>query len=144
MLEIQFTSDAEGAAKFLDLSLLALMVWREARGEPYEAKLGVAWTAVNRAKRPSWWGGPSIASVILKRSQFTSFMPGDPNALKFPLPDDPSWPDSYRAAVAAYTGAEPDPTAGATHYFSTNIVPPGWASFMTETARLGNFCFFRA
>jgi N-acetylmuramoyl-L-alanine amidase len=129
------------------LALLALCIWREARGEPIEAKRGVAWVVRNRATNPSWWGGPSFSSVILKLWQFSSFNHTDPNATKWPADSDPSWVDSLSAAAQAFAGLDEDPTLGATHYFdkSLDANPPAWATdgSMTKTVDLGALHFFK-
>lgn len=110
-------------------TLLALCIWREARGETIPAKVGVAWVIRNRAKNPSWWGKDWI-SVILKPWQFSSFNVGDPNATKFPVPEDTSWIACLQAAEIAWEGIETDPVDGATHYFdkSLDANPPKWAT----------------
>src|SRR5579872_4813595 len=84
------------------LQLLALCIWREARGECPEAKLGVAWTIRNRcAMAPAQGFKHDIAGNILKPWAFSSFMEGDPNAVKYPQETDLSWHDSMLAAESA-------------------------------------------
>ena len=132
---------------FYDLFLMALCVWREARGEPMEAKRAVAWVIRNRADKPSWWGGPSIASVVLHPYQFSSFNRNDPNSSKLPKPDDPSWIASLMAAQDACDHVGPDPTSGAVDYFdkSMDADPPPWATdkSMVHCCDLGDFHFYK-
>ena len=114
-----------------DVCLLALLIWREARGEDYATKVAVAWSVRNRVLDPGkdWWGDTWVA-VMTKPWQYTSLTaPGDPNLVKFPAGDDGSWLDSIKAAEAVYAGACPDPVGGATHYFdrSLDANPPVWA-----------------
>ena len=123
--------------------LLALAVWREARGESTTAKLAVAWSIHNRAAHPKWWGGPSLSSVVLCHDQYSSFNPTDPNATKWPAETDPSWKDSLQAAELVWAQAVADPTGGATSYFSGDTVPT-WAGAMTHTVDVGAFHFYRA
>jgi cell wall hydrolase len=118
--------------------LLALCAWREARGEPLDAQRGVIWTILNRAAKPGWWGR-DIISVILCPYQFSSFNQNDPNATKFPAPNDPAWPEILLAAVAPGT----DPTGGATSYYDDSIPAPSWAGEMTPTVKLGRLNFYR-
>jgi len=113
-----------------ELSLLALCVWREARGESLQGKIAVAWSIRNRVTKPgvTWWGD-DWEEVIEHKFQYSSFNPDDPNAKK--LPGDPSkdasWRDSLLAAEQAYTGAGLDPTNGATHYYAPSVVAaPAW------------------
>lgn len=107
--------------------LLALCVWREARGEPDDGMLGVAHSVLNRVARPGWWGS-TIHSVILQPAQYASFSADDPNNVLWPLEADETWHASKRAAQDAIGGA-PDPTDGATNYHAIDIpFPKGWGS----------------
>lgn len=115
--------------------LLWLVAWREARGESATAQLGVMWSVRNRAAKPSWWGN-SIVSVILKPFQYSSFNANDPNATKLPAEKDAAW-----LQIQKLDG--PDPTQGATHYYSTDIPEPEWAAQMTCTASIGSLKFYR-
>lgn len=124
--------------------LLALCVWREARGEIVAAKYAVAFSIRNRVLHPSWWGD-SWESVILKPFQYSSFNAKDPNAVKFPVPADTSWQASVAAALAAFNSTCPDPTEGSTHYFdrSLDASPPEWTVEMIHVIDIGNLRFFR-
>jgi len=110
-----------------ELFLLALCVWREARGANYAVKLGVAWSIRNRVVNPGWWGA-TYEQVITKAWQYTSMTgAGDPNLIAWPQgTSDPSWFDSIRAAQDAMAAKEADPVAGATHYYDNSIPPPAW------------------
>jgi N-acetylmuramoyl-L-alanine amidase len=125
------------------LMLLALCVWREARGEVADAKLGVAWSIMNRAKNPGWWGS-TLAEVVLKPYQYSSFNHNDPNATKWPPERDNSWLASCDAAQNAFSAAQADLTGGATHYFdkSLDANPPAWAAEMKHTCDIGNLHFY--
>lgn len=124
------------------LQLLALCVWREARGETQDAKRGVAWAIRNRVQHPSWWGIDWV-SVILKPKQFSSFNHDDPNATKFPTLADTSWAASLAAAAEAFDGTGPDPVAGADHYYDDSIAKPAWAEGKTLTTKLGKLNFYK-
>lgn len=124
--------------------LLTLCIWREARGEDLAAKRAVAWCIRNRVTDPGWWGR-SWADVVLKPYQFSSFNQGDPNATKFPGPDDAAWLNSITAAHDAFYGKGDDPTKGATHYYDDSIAknPPAWASKMVPTLKVGKLNFYK-
>jgi N-acetylmuramoyl-L-alanine amidase len=128
-----------------DLVLLALCNWREARGESLDAKLAQAWTVRNRAMNPSWWGGPSYASVILKPYQFSSFNHNDPNASKMPTEEDSSWTECLTIANEVYSGTGTDLTSGCSHYFDKSLDshPPSWAAEMVHVIDIGNLRFYR-
>jgi N-acetylmuramoyl-L-alanine amidase len=114
--------------------LLALCLWREARGELSTTKLAVAWSIRNRVANPGWWG-KTWAEVILAPWQYSSFNHNDPNATKWPAELDPSWQDSLTVASQVYSDdlhdapILPDPTDGATSYYdmSMDTDPPSWA-----------------
>lgn len=121
--------------------LLALCVWREARGECIEAKLGVVWTVLNRCHTRGQGFQPDIAGNVLKPGAFSSFIDGDPNATKYPCPDDPSWHDSLQVAQAAGIS---DPTRGAVFYFSPPVTIPPFAWGRVElSAEIGRLKFYR-
>ena len=125
--------------------LMALAIWREARGEPMMGKVGVGYVISNRAHNPSWWGSDT-KSVILKPWQFSSFNANDPNTNLWPDDVDPSWVDSQSAASVVYNGTMQDPTDGAVNYKVSSIPwPKGWGekSAYVETTVIGNHTFYR-
>lgn len=120
--------------------LLAIAVWREARGESSSAQAGVMWVILNRAACPSWWG-KGVIDCILMPYQFSSFNAGDPNATKFPLSTDPVFP----SILAMVRNPPADPTSGATSYFDSSLDdnPPQWSLHMTRTCNIGNLRFLK-
>ena len=129
-----------------EISLLALCLWREARGETVEAKRAVAWSIRNRVGHPSWWGG-TWSEVITKREQYSSMTdPGDANLVKWPLETDTSWMACMDVATEVYGTPIADPTNGATNYFDNSLDanPPNWAAAMVKTADVGPFHFYRS
>ena len=125
-----------------ELILLAICVWREARGESLACQEAVAWSIRNRAMQPSWWGDGYV-QVILQPYQYSSFNSSDVNATKFPQSTDPSWSSCLGAAGAAYNATIPDPTGGATNYYDISIPAPSWAAEMTFTMQSGTLRFYR-
>ena len=129
-----------------ELVLLALCLWREARGETVAAKEAVAWCIRNRVTHPTWWG-TDWCSVILKPWQFSSFNANDPNAVKWPRPNDASWQSCLVIANAVYAGEGQDPTHGATHYFDDSLKdnPPKWATdeSLEPAGKIGRLNFYR-
>src|SRR5271169_2984705 len=91
--------------------LLALAIYREARGEDRAAKIAVGCVIRNRVQHPSWYGRTWF-EVITKPYQFSSFNLGEPNSTVFGSPNDPAWQDSAAAALSVMGGAA-DPTGGA-------------------------------
>ena len=72
------TDPAELLVKFV----LALAVYREARGESVIGKILVAQTIENRVQDRRW--PDTYRDVVLQPWQFSAFNKNDPNALLFP------------------------------------------------------------
>lgn len=132
-----------------DCDILARTLWGEARGEGLSGQIAVAWTIRNRVfdgNARSWWG-EGYVGVCLKPYQFSCWNKSDSN---FPYlsgaKEIPSkqFAQAKRAADLVISGAEPDITGGATHYYaSTMLKPPVWAEQAKQTLRLGNHIFFK-
>jgi len=139
------------AVTLANLYLLALVIWREARGTSFDAMKAVAFSVRNRVLHPSWWG-KDWHSVITAHLQYSSFNAGDPNAVKYPQAEDPQWKAAVDVANTVYNGgataaACPDPTNGSTHYYDRSLDenPPSWAKSpeMTHVSDIGPFHFYR-
>ena len=131
-----------------ELIMLALVLWREARGESLDAKRAVAWSIRNRVRKPSWWGKDWI-EVITKKFQYTSMtFAGDPNLVLWPRSIDLNWQGALSIATEVMAGQGSDPTGGATHYFdkSLDANPPSWSkvSSSVHTVDVGAFHFYIA
>lgn len=135
----------DNAALLLDRFLLALAVWREARGESSLGKLAVAWTIRNRVHDPRW--PATYRDVILQAKQFSSFNATDPNATKFPV-DDAAWTacvsaaDDAMAGVGPATAANHWPATTANHYHA-RAVRPAWVDDSKIVADIGAHVFYR-
>jgi spore germination cell wall hydrolase CwlJ-like protein len=113
---------AEVPKEIKESKCLAVMIYGEARGEPHLGQVGVAYTAVNRAKKSS------ICDVVLSPYQYSVF--NDNPTLKTValsaslLPsyknifDEKAWQQSWKIAQDVLRRKVPDPTNGATHYLS--------------------------
>ena len=122
---------------------LALCIWREARGESFEAKLAVGYVVITRANLSRWWGGPSITSVIFHKEQFSSLThAGDPNLTQWPSDTDTTWGDSINAAKQAIAKSAVNPAPDADSYVS-GTVEPEWIASATFIAKIGAFRFYR-
>ena len=127
---------------YFNISLLALCVWREARGEPVEGKVAVACSIRNRVAYPSWWGR-DWHTVILKPRQYSSFNADDPNATKWPDEHEAAWQSCLEIADAVYTEVTADTTGGADSYYDISIPPPAWAMPERHTIDVGKLKFYR-
>ena len=126
--------------QLLDRFLLALCVWREARGETLKGKELVAAVVINRAMDPRRRWPQSIAGVVLQPLQFSSFNAGDPNAVKFPssLIDRSMWEDCVAAADAAIAG----PVLTTANHYHVEGLHPAWADDTKIVAREGAHIFY--
>jgi len=128
-----------------DVLWLALCCWKEARGQTAAAKLGQCWVVRNRARSslPRW--PRRILDVVTQPYQFSALTaPGDPNLAKWPKSLDPSWGDCISAARECLSGNTPDPTAGATFYYSDPLSapPPGWGGIVS-TVEIDGLHFYK-
>lgn len=132
-------------ASMSDTALMALCIWREARGELFLAKKCVGHVIKNRAAKGGWWGH-DVHTVILKPWQFSSFNPGDPNSTKWPDDNETSWTDSLAASSAVLVGGDFDPTGGATYYYDSSIEwPKAWGNQdnYENTLNIGHLHFWK-
>lgn len=124
--------------------LVQLCIWREARGSTPGERLGVLWTLLNRLNVPGHTFGLTLAEVILRPKQFSSFNQDDPNYRHYPrqsaAADWEAWQEIL--AMCAEEPLPADPTHGATHYF-TPPANPAWANPSKMTAQIGAFKFFK-
>jgi spore germination cell wall hydrolase CwlJ-like protein len=124
--------------------LLALMVWREARGVRV-AWPGIVWTVLNRALYPTW-SGQNVVGVITEYKQFSSMTaPGDPNLVKWPKEYNPEFLEIQDVIFRVLAGQVPDPTKGATYYWTAPLTtaPAAWGK-VVETVNLGGVHFCKA
>lgn len=124
--------------------LLALAIWREARGESIEAKMAVASVIRNRcAMAPAEGFHSTVSGNILKPWAFSSFNQGDAQCEKYPAITDPSWHDSLEAANISNAGHSADRSNGAVFYHDDSIgVPSAWGR-VEQTASIGRLRFYR-
>jgi N-acetylmuramoyl-L-alanine amidase len=125
--------------------LMALCIWREARGQSREVKTAVKHVILNRAANPT---GPyakchDVVSVILCPYQFSSFNRSDANAALMPNPKVTGDWNAWLECCAVVDAETQDPTSGANYYFDLSIKPPDWADPVRQTAQIGAMRFFR-
>jgi spore germination cell wall hydrolase CwlJ-like protein len=136
-----------------DIDILARTLYGEARGEGFGGMIAVGWTIRNRVEkdlgndgRPDWWG-EGYVGVCLRPYQFSCWNQNDPNypylsgAKTIP---NAQYMKAREAAVAVIEAREPDPTAGATHYYAKSMkTPPNWVKGAKPTVTIGNHRFFK-
>lgn len=112
------------------LLCLAMAVWQEARGEPLEGQVAVAYVVHNRAKG----NADKYCQVIAKKGQFSWY--------KKPKHVDKTSRTWVRAETVAQTFLRyKDKTRGST-YFHAKSVDPHWRRFVRVTT-IGNHVFYK-
>lgn len=122
-------------------ALLALTMWREARGEGAEGMQAVGCVVRNRVERQSYgdW-----SQCITAKWQFSSLTaPGDAMLVQWPETGDAPFKTCMLLAEGIYNGTVIDNTDGATHYFNPNVVMPKWASQLTKIKSIGHHVFYK-
>lgn len=132
-----------------DVTLLALLVYGEARGEPIEGQVAVACVVRNRVNQSN----KSWQDVMLQPLQFSCFNPGDPNLQKIlTLVENPEFGGKILqqcrwVAEGVYRGLILDNTGGATHYVThplyTSPKAPAWVHKLQFCGVIGRHVFLK-
>jgi len=119
-------------------------LYGEARGEPFDSQVGVAWVILNRVKKQGWYGG-NVTEVCRKPYQFSCWNGNDPNLpiITGITTESPAFRRSLGIAALAESGDLPDPTGGAVNYYADSIAPPTWVAQMVFTVQLGHHRFYK-
>jgi spore germination cell wall hydrolase CwlJ-like protein len=124
-----------------DIFYLALVTWREARGEGTEGMTAVACSIMNRVKNPKWWG-KDVTSVITKKWQYSSMTdPNDKQLSTWPG-NDPWWDKALTVAQVVYDSKVENPVGGADSYYDISIPPPKWADQTKFVKQVGRIKFY--
>lgn len=131
-----------------DEELLALVMWREARGEGPDGMRAVGHVCKNRATHPGF--PKTLREVILQANAFTSMtVPTDPEYRLFPGPEDPQHNFCLESSRSILAGLDDDPTMGACYYWNPAMEHSSWFENHVATspehplvARIGSQEFF--
>lgn len=127
--------------KAYQLCLLALVIWREARGEGPEAMKAVGCCIRNRVKRATWWGKDYVG-VITKKWQFSSMAaPGDPQLLNYPQTADAQFEQALQIAEWVINDTAHNPFPGADSFYDSSIPRPKWATAENFCGKIGRITF---
>ena len=114
---------SEDLARAYEAVMLALVMWREARGEGRDGQRAVGHVVRNRAK--AGWG--SVVECIVKKNQFTSMsVPGDGQLTKWPTLSDGRFREALEDAQRILDGSDGDLTGGALYYANLEVATSGW------------------
>lgn len=124
------------------LNCLAQAVYFEARGEPFEGQVAVAYVILNRVKDKRY--PDNICEVVFQnekrrnRCQFSFACDGrsdKPHEMA-------AWDTARRVAVGTLKFDSSDVTARSTHYHA-KYVTPRWAKHLQPTLQVGSHIFYR-
>lgn len=115
------------------LMCVALNVYHEARGEPYEGQLAVAEVTYRRVEQPYW---PNTACAVVYQPWQFSWVYENP---KEPNKDSLEWRTALEAALDGRTS---NVTDCATHYFNRKYADPYWAEKLDYEQRIGQHEFY--
>lgn len=102
-----------------DYFMMALCLWREARGEGNEGMTAVGCVVRNRVERDN----SSYYAEIVKPWQFTSIsVKADPEIALWPMGNDPQWAQAVQLSQAICDGTVADITGGATLYWNPKAI----------------------
>lgn len=124
-----------------EIDCLALNIYREARGEPHEGIVAVAFVTINRTKSSNF---PSTVCEVVKQKnkstcQFSWYcMKG------LPIVNPYNYEYIKKIATLVYANSDKmkDPTRGALFYHA-NYVKPRWSLRMKKTVAIGKHIFYR-
>lgn len=125
-----------------DITFLALILWREARGESVDAREAVGQVVMNRVRKPGWWG-KDVMSVVFKRWQFSSVTdPKDQQLTKWPESSDKQWGECLDIASRCVNNQIGNIVQGGDSYYDTSIPAPYWAKQEQFVCQIGKLRFY--
>lgn len=122
-------------------SLLALVAWREARGEGSEGMRAVMHVIRNRVITGRYGDWDHCIGAKWQFSSLTAN--GDAMLTQWPDSPDPVFAKALILSEIIFDGVDDDNTEGATHFFNPHVVMPEWSKTMTKTAIIGNHIFYK-
>lgn len=114
-----------------DVTLLARLIYGEARGESYSGQVAVGAVVMNRVKSSSFPN--TISGVIYQPYAFTAVADGQINLS----------PDSRALSAAKEALNGYDPTYGALYYYNPSTATSTWIFLRKTTITIGNHVFAR-
>lgn len=137
-----------------DLDIAARTIAGEARGEPIEGQIAVAWVIRNRAEtvfraktaRHHYGPMPSLRAICLQPWAFSCWNAEDPNkaVIEGLTLTNQLYLRMLELVARVMAGDAPDPTNGATLYHALKAPPPRWnPAKLRETARIGRHTFYQ-
>lgn len=134
---------------FKDLETGARTLYGEARGEPYQGKVGIAWVMRTRLENPGWWSrdkaddipDDTLEAVCRDPKQFSCWDDHNREKLEAVSADDPVLAECVQAMLDVFAYNVTDPTKGATHYYAHALVTPSWYAKAYDFVVIGRHTF---
>lgn len=133
--------------------MMALCLWREARGETIEAQEWVTWTIRNRCRKGWWNPSGTLIGAVVHPFQYSSMTdPGDRQTCRFPgyaqkdggwIPDQAMMQCLWVIDQVTMLPETMDPTGGSDSYYDDSIDPPAWATPEKARGKIGRISFFK-
>lgn len=122
-----------------EIELLAVLVFQEARNQPFLGQVAVAEVVLNRVRHPAF--PKTIRRVIKQPYQFSGVgARGVAQTKQQAMRANPqAWGIAYTAATFAQAS---NITRGATHFHAT-YVNPNWKDARKRTKRIGTHKFYK-
>jgi spore germination cell wall hydrolase CwlJ-like protein len=117
-----------------DLDLLARLVHAEAKGEPYQGKIAVAATVLNRVEDPCY--PDTIPEVIYEYNHGFQYCPVRNGEINCPADEQ-----AFKAVEEALEGK--DPTGGALSFFNPSKSFNVWIRSRAYLTEIGNHIFVK-
>ncbi len=108
-----------------DIDTLTRTLYGEAEAHNVRDAEAIAWVILNRVALPNW--PDTILEVCLQPAQFSCWNTFDPNRKRIEGGHGAWFEECHRIAQDVLSGAIPDPTSRATHYYATFVREPRWA-----------------
>ncbi len=122
--------------------VFAKTLYAEARGEPEEGQIWVAWVIKNRARmNRTYWGGSSIKDVCLFKNQFECWN----NKSDIEIKEPQVYERICRLANKIYDAPHgDDPTGGTDHYHNPDKGGrPSWVNNCKFVRKIRNHDFYK-
>ena len=115
---------------------LAINIYHEAQGEPFDGKVAVGHVVLNRLRKEE----KSVKDVILRPMQFSWANGGK----RPPIKDYSAFIDCQKAAIQCFEERlEGKDLFGANLYYNPQRCSPSWAKKATEVCVIGNHRFMK-
>lgn len=122
-----------------ELNVLAATIYAEARGEPDEGQVWVAWVIKNRARAGRSYWGYSIQQVCLQPWQFECWNGVD----SIVIYEEYAFNKALQIAQSVINSPV-DPTGGCDHYNNPDKENADWVRNVDQIRRINNHVFYRS